>query len=133
MAKKKSVSALLATTVIAGAMMFGVLATQAQGALRHVDGTVLSKDAGARTFRITTQSGSRVRFKVNASTVFERIAGGFDGLRKGMAIEVDFVSTSNGPLAKHVEPHRGGGGGGGSDNHGGSHGGGGSDDGPNHT
>ena len=104
--------------------MFGVLATQAQAALRHVDGTVLSKDAGARTFRITTQGGSRMRFKVNSNTLFERIAGGFGGLGKGMKIQVDYVSTASGLLAKKVEPQ--GSGGGGSS-------GGGADDGPNHT
>jgi hypothetical protein len=123
MAKRKSVSAVLAITVIAGAMMFGVLATQAQAALRHVDGTVLSKDAGARTFRITAQNGSRMRFKVNSNTLFERIAGGFGGLHKGMKVQVDYVSTTSGLLAKKVEPQGSGGGGGG----------GGADDGPNHT
>jgi hypothetical protein len=116
----------LAITVVAGAMMFGVLATQAQAALKHVDGTVQSKDAGARTFRITTQNGSLLRFKVNSKTVFERIAGGFGGLSKGLAIEVNYVRTSNGLIAKKVEPQGGGGGGSGG-------GGGGSDDGPNHT
>jgi hypothetical protein len=125
MAKRKGVPAVLAITVIAGAMMFGVIATQAQAALRHVDGTVLSKDAGARTFRITTQNGSRMRFKVNSNTLFERIAGGFGGLGKGMKIQVDYVSTASGLLAKKVEP-QGSGGGSGS-------GGGGADDGPNHT
>jgi hypothetical protein len=129
MARKKSVSTLLAITVVSGALMFGVLATQAQAALKHVDGTVLSKDAGARTFRITTQGGSRLRFKVNSSTEFERIAGGFSGLRKGSAIEVDYVNAGNGLIARKVEPQ--GGSGGGSGGSGG--GGGGSDDGPNHT
>jgi hypothetical protein len=131
MARQKSVSSVLAVTAIAAASMFGVLATQAQAALKHVDGTVLSKDAGAGTFRITTQSGTRLRFKINSNTVIERIAGGFGGLRKGLAIEVDYLRTNNGLLARHVEP-RGGGGGGGGDDHGGGHGGG-ADDGPNHT
>jgi hypothetical protein len=132
MARKKSLAALLAITVVTGAMFFGVLATQAQAALKHVDGTVASKDAGSRTFRITTQNGSRLRFKVNSKTVFQRISGGFGGLRKGLAIEVDYVSTGNGLLAKQVETQGGGGGGGGGDDNGGGHGGG-SDDGPNHT
>ncbi len=130
MTKRKSVPALLALTAIAAALSFGTLAAPAQAALRHLDGTVLSKDAGTKTFRITTQSGSRVRIKVNASTRFERIAGGFGGLRKGMQIQVDAVQTSDGLLAKKVEPQ--GGGGGGHDDSGGG-GGGGSDDGPNHT
>jgi hypothetical protein len=131
MIRTKGVRALLAITVLAGASMLGVLASPAQAALRHVDGTVLSKNAGAKTFRITTQGGSQIRVKVNAGTVFERIAGGFGGLRKGMQIEVDGVQTSNGLLARKVEPQGGRGGGGG--DHGGGSGGGGSDDGPNHT
>jgi uncharacterized membrane protein YgcG len=133
MIRTKGVRALLAITVLAGALMLGVLASPAQAALRHVDGTVLSKDAGAKTFRITTQGGSQIRVKVNAGTVFERIAGGFGGLRKGMQIEVDGVQTNNGLLARKVEPQGGRGGGGGGGDHGGGSGGGGSDDGPNHT
>src|SRR4051794_12807348 len=100
MAKRKNASALLAIAMITGATMFAVLATQAQAALRHVDGTVLSKDAGARTFRLSTQGGSRLRFKVNSNTQFERIAGGFGGLGKGMRIQVDYVRTDNGLIAR---------------------------------
>jgi hypothetical protein len=129
MIRTKDVRVLLAITVLAGASMLGLLASPAQAALRHVDGTVLSKDAGAKTFRITTQGGSQIRVKVNAGTVFERIAGGFGGLRKGMQIEVDGVQTNSGLLARKVQPQGGRGGGGG----GGGSGGGGSDDGPNHT
>jgi len=131
MTKRKSVPALLALTAIAAVLTLGALAAPAQAALRHLDGTVLSKDAGTKTFRITTQSGNRVRIRVNASTRFERIAGGFGGLHKGMEVQVDAVQTSDGLLAKQIEP-QGGGGGGGHDDSGGS-GGGGSDDGPNHT
>lgn len=116
----------LAITVIAGALMFGVLASTAGAALKHYDGTVVSKNATAKTFRITTQGGSKLTFKVNGTTVFERIAGGFGGLSKGLAIEVDAVQTKAGLVARKVEPQGSGGGGGG------GHGGG-SDDGPNHT
>ena len=123
MARNKGVPALLAIAVLAGALMLGVLATQAQAALIHLDGTILSKDVGAKTFRISTQSGKQVRVKVNASTVFQRITGGFGGLRKGMRVEVEAKQTSSGLLAKHVEPKESGGGGGG---------GGGGNDGPNH-
>jgi hypothetical protein len=111
-------SALLAVTALLGALSVGVLAAPAQAALRHLDGTVVSKNADARSFRIATQSGT-VRVRVNARTEFERIAGGFGGLHKGMRIEVDAARTGDGLLARHVEPRGGGGGG--------------SDDGPNHT
>jgi Domain of unknown function (DUF5666) len=129
---RKRVSA-LTVAALAAALAVGVLAAPAQAALRHIDGTVLSKDSGSRTFRITTESGNRLRIKVNGATEFERIAG-FGALHKGMRIEVDAARTDSGLLAKQVEPQGGNGGGGGGDDSGGDdHGGGGADDGPNHT
>jgi hypothetical protein len=126
----KRVSLLLVTAALAATMTIGLLAAPAQAALRHIDGTVASKNASDHTFRITTQSGNHLRIRVNSSTVFQRIAGGFSGLHAGMRIEVEAQPTSNGLLAKHVETP-GGGGGGGEDDGGGHHGG--NDDGPNHT
>jgi Domain of unknown function (DUF5666) len=128
-------AALLATAVAAGALSIGLLAAPAQAALRHIDGTVVSKNSDNRSFRISTQSGNTIRIKVNGTTEFERIAG-FGALHKGMRVEVDAQTTANGLVAKQVEPQGGNGGGGGDDNSGGDdHGGdgGGSDDGPNHT
>jgi hypothetical protein len=129
-------AAILATAVLSGALTVGLLAAPAQAALRHIDGTVVSKNSANRTFRISTQSGNRIRIKVTATTEFERIAG-FGALTKGMQIEVDAQQTSNGLVAKQVEPQggRGGGGGGDDDSGGDDHGsgGGGADDGPNHT
>jgi Domain of unknown function (DUF5666) len=115
----KRVSLLIATAALAATLMLGVIALPAQAALRHIDGTVASKDAAGRTFRITTQSGSQLRIKVSASTKFDRIAG-FGALHKGLAVEVEAKSTSNGLVAVKVEPRQSGGGGG-------------ADDGPNHT
>lgn len=123
MAQRKSVSTLLAVLVLTGVALLGIAAT-ANAALRHIDGTVVSKNANARTFKVTTQGGSRVTIRVNANTVFQRIAGNFSGLRAGMAIEVEAQTTNSGLLAKHVEPKESGGGGGGH--------GGGADDPPNH-
>ncbi|HYQ77652.1 MAG TPA: DUF5666 domain-containing protein [Solirubrobacterales bacterium] len=122
-------AALFATALLAGALAVGLVAAPAQAALRHIDGTVVSKNSDTRTFKLSTQSGT-VRIKVNGTTKFDRIAG-FGALHKGMRIEVDAQKTSNGLVAKQVEPQGGGGGGGGGDDHGG--GGGGADDGPNHT
>ncbi|HEY6146024.1 MAG TPA: DUF5666 domain-containing protein [Solirubrobacterales bacterium] len=128
MPKRRAAS--IATAVLAVALTVGLLAGPAQAALRHIDGTVVSKNSDGRTFKLSTQSGT-VRIKVNRTTEFERIAG-FGALHKGMRIEVEAQSTSNGLVAKQVEPQGGSGGsGGGSDDHGG--GGGGADDGPNHT
>lgn len=118
----KRVSNLVVAAALAATMIFGILASQAQAALRHIDGTVVSKVAGDHTFRITTQGGGGVQIRVNGSTVFQRIAG-FGALHKGMSIEVEARTTSGGLVAKHVEP-RGGGGGNGA---GGGH------DGPSHT
>jgi hypothetical protein len=128
---------LIATAALAAALMVGVLAAPAGAALRHVDGTVVSKNSDNRTVKLSTQSGT-IRIKVNGTTEFERIAG-FGALRKGLAIEVDYVKTESGLVAKQIEPQGGNGGSGGSggdddppgDDHGGH--GGGSDDGPNHT
>jgi uncharacterized membrane protein YgcG len=125
-------AASIATAVLAVALTVGLLAGPAQAALRHIDGTVVSKNSDSRTFKLSTQSGT-VRIKVNGTTEFERIAG-FGALHKGMRIEVDAQSTSNGLVAKQVEPQGGSGGnGGGNDDSGGDDHGGGADDGPNHT
>jgi hypothetical protein len=126
-------SALLATAALAAALMVGVLALSAQAAVRHIDGTVVSKDFGNHTFRLVTENGNRLRIKVNGKTAFERI-GGFGALHKGLRIEVDAVRTDAGLLARQIEPQGGSGGGGGDDVGGDDNGsGGGADDGPNHT
>jgi hypothetical protein len=127
MRSRKRVTSLLAISVVAGALMLGVLATAAQAALRHLDGTVVSKNAATKTFKITTHGGSKLTLKVNGTTVFERIAGGFSGLHSGVAIQVDALPSDGGLIAKKVEPQSSGGG-----DDGGGHGGG-NDDGPNHT
>jgi len=114
----KRTSTLLATAILTGTMLLGLLAIQAQAALRHIDGTVVSKNSDNRTFRIVTQNGNKLRIKVNGATKFDRLAG-FGALHKGLRVEVDAVSTDGGLLAKQVEPQGEGGGGG--------------DDGPNHT
>ena len=111
-------AASIATAVLAVGLTVGLLAGPAQAALRHIDGTVVSKNGDNRTVKLSTQSGT-VRVKVNGTTEFERIAG-FGALHKGMRIEVEARSTSNGLVAKQIEPQGGSGGGG-------------ADDGPNHT
>lgn len=129
----KRVSSVLVIAALAAALIAAVLAAPASAAIRHIDGTVVSKNAKAQSFKLSTQSGT-INIRVNAATVFERISG-FGGLHKGLAVEVDAKQTSNGLLAKQVETQGGGGGdNSGGDDHGGDdHGGHGSDDGPNHT
>jgi hypothetical protein len=120
-----------ASVLLIAGLALAAVALPAQAAIRHVDGTVVSKNAENHSFRITTQNGNRIRIKVTSATRFERLAG-FGALHKGLAVEVDAKSTSNGLVATQVEP-RGGGGGGGADDGGGDDHGGGADDGPNHT
>jgi Domain of unknown function (DUF5666) len=122
-------AALLATAILAGALAVGLVAAPAQAALRHIDGTVVSKNSDNRTFKLKTQSGNTLRIKVNGATKFQRLAG-FGALHKGLRIEVDAQPTDSGLLAKQVETSGGSGGSGADDN--GGHGGG-ADDGPNHT
>jgi hypothetical protein len=105
-------------------LLAALAASEARAALRHFDGTVIGKNAAAKTFRIRTESGNRVRFHVNRATEFERIRGGFSGLHRGLRVEVDAKRTGHGLLAKKVEKHRSRGG----DDHGGENG----DDGPGH-
>ena len=102
---------LLALGLAAAALLGGLAASEAQAALRHFDGTVLSKNRDTHTFRIKTENGKRVRFRVNGATEFERIPGGFDGLKRGLRVEVDATRRSHGWLAKRVQKHRSGGGG----------------------
>ena len=129
----KRVSSLLALTAVTAALIAAVFAAPASAAVRHIDGTVISKSAKDHSFKLSTQSGT-LRIRVDSATVFERISG-FGGLHKGLAIEVDAKQTSNGLLAKQIETQGGGGDddGGGDDHGGDDHGRGGSDDGPNHT
>lgn len=112
----------IASLLLVTASLLAAFALPAQAAVRHIDGTVVSKNAASQSFRVTTQSGNQVRIKATSATVFQRIAG-FGGLHKGLAVEVEAKSTSNGLVAIMVETRGGGGNGGG----------GGADDGPNHT
>ena len=56
MAQRKRVSTLLAVVMMSGVALLGI-ATTAQAALRHIEGTVVSKNANARTFKVATQGG----------------------------------------------------------------------------
>jgi hypothetical protein len=99
-----------------------IAATPAQAAIKHYDGVVRAVDAKASTFKIRTEDGARAKFRVNRSTEFERIAGGFDGLKRGLAVEVDAKRTANGLLAREVETRRADGDGGDNEGPGGDHG-----------
>jgi len=124
-----------ASVLVIAALALAAVALPAQAAVRHIDGTVGSKNGDKNSFRVNTQNGNIIRIKVTSSTRFERLAG-FGALHQGLAVEVDAKSTSNGLVATQVEPRGGSSGGGGADDAGGDDhggGGGGADDGPNHT
>jgi hypothetical protein len=102
-------------------------------AVKHFEGTVLSKKRHPKRFTIRTEAGQKRKFRVNATTKFERISG-FGGLHRGLDVQVDAKRTDRGLVARKVEKR--GGGSRGADNtaiddHGSD--GGGGDDGPNHT
>ena len=100
----KRIPVVALTVIVLVAALFSALAvSQAQAALRHFDGTVLSKNSDSRTFRIETEQGRNVKFRVNRSTEFERIQGGFSGLHRGLRVEVDAKRTDNGLLARQVK------------------------------
>jgi hypothetical protein len=125
----KRVSSLFAVAAVCAALGAALFAGGAQAAVRHFDATVLAKDSAARTVRVRTEGGAAVTVKVNARTRFERIGGGFAGLARGMAIEIDATKASGRWVAIQIEPRSGGGGEDG-DDHGGH---GGHDDGPGHA
>jgi hypothetical protein len=127
----KRVTSLFAALLVASALLIAAVAGPATAAVRHIDGTVVSKNAKEKSFQLSTQSGN-LRIRVTSATFFDRLSG-FGALRKGLEIEVNAKQTGSGLVATKIEPRESGGGseGGGGDDHGGH--GGGHDDGPNHT
>ena len=91
------ISALLMSTGVAAA------------ATREYEGTVVSVNRDARTFKLRDSERGTIRIKVRRSTRFERIAG-FSGLRKGMRRVEATVKRSNGRWVG-IDVQRSGGGG----------------------
>jgi hypothetical protein len=116
---RKRVSSIFAISAVCAALGVVVFAGGAQAAVRHFDATVISKSSAGKTVQVRTESGAKLTFKVTARTKFERIAGGFSGLTKGLAVEIDANNASGRWVATQIEAD--------SDNSGGH------DDGPNHT
>jgi hypothetical protein len=83
--------------------------TAGSAALRQYEGTVVSVNRDARTFRLRDSERGTVRIKVTASTRFERIAG-FSSLRAGMRnIEASVRRSGGRWVARSVERSGGGG------------------------
>jgi hypothetical protein len=113
-----------ATPFLVAAVFAGGAVPATASAARQFEGTVVSVNRDARTFRLHDAQRGTKRIKVTRNTTFQRIAG-FAALRKGMRRVEATVRRSNGRwIAIRVERSGGGG------HHGG---GGGADDGPNHN
>ena len=66
-----------------------------QAATRQFEGTIVSVDRSARTFRLRDAQRGTVTIKVTSSTRFQRV-GGFAGLRAGLTRIEANVRRSNG-------------------------------------
>jgi hypothetical protein len=93
------------STTVAGAAQ----RETAGAAAREFEGTVVSKNSDAKTFRLRDVERGTVTIKVNRNTRFERI-NGFAGLKVGAKNIESTVKRSNGAwLALEVERSGGGG------------------------
>ena len=105
MAAMKISLTFLAVLISALAVSTGV----ASAATRQYEGTVVSVNRDARTFRLHDSERGTIRIKVTRSTRFERISG-LSGLRKGLKRVEATVRRSNGRwVATDVERSGGGG------------------------
>jgi len=106
----------LVTAAVAVAAPPGGAATDASAAaLREFEGTVVSVNRDARTFRLRDSERGTVKIRVTRSTRFERVAG-LSALRAGMTNIEAVVRRSNGRwVALEVERSGGGGDHGGDD------------------
>jgi shikimate kinase len=112
-----ALAALGATPAVSGASSAAATPDR-QAAARHVEGTVVSVNRRARTFRLRDAQRGTVTVEVTRRTRFERVAG-FARLRAGLTrIEATLRRANGAWVATAVERSGGGG----------RHGGGGSDD-----
>ena len=110
MRRKLMTGALVATTVVAAAAPAGSsgAAPSADAALRQFEGTIVSKNRDARTFRLRDSERGTVD-RVTRNTRFERIAG-FGGLNFGARnIEATVLRGDGRWIALEVERSGGGG------------------------
>ena len=103
-------TALVAVTAVAASSVpAGAAPTAGSAALREFEGTVVSKNGAARTFRLRDSERGTVRIRVTRNTSFERIAG-FAGLKVGATNIESTVRRRDGRWIA-VEVERSGGGG----------------------
>jgi hypothetical protein len=101
--------AAIGSTAVAGAASAAPSAPATQSASRQVEGTVLSVNRSARTFRLRDSQRGTFTIKVTGRTTFERV-GSFGALRAGMTrIEANIRRSNGAWVAGHVERSGGGG------------------------
>jgi hypothetical protein len=114
-----AVTAATALAVAAAGSTASAAPAAGSAAVRQFEGTVVSKNAGARTFRLRDSERGTVRIRVTANTRFERIDG-FAGLKVGAKNIESTVRRRDGRwIALEVERSGGGGQHGGDDSPGG--------------
>lgn len=104
-----ALAAVTAVAVVASSVPAGAAPTAGSAALRQFEGTVVSKNNAARTFRLRDSERGTVRIRVTSNTRFERIAG-FAGLKVGATNIESTVRRRDGRWIA-VEVERSGGGG----------------------
>ena len=105
-----------AVAAIAPGVSTAAAPSAAKAAVRQFEGTVVSKNREARTFRLRDAERGTVRIRVTRNTSFERI-GGFAGLKVGAKnIEATVRRRDGRWIAVSVERSGGGGQHGGDDN-----------------
>lgn len=101
--------AVTAVALVASSVPAGAAPTAGSAALRQFEGTVVSKNNAARTFRLRDSERGTVRIRVTSNTRFERIAG-FAGLKVGATNIESTVRRRDGRwIAVDVERSGGGG------------------------
>jgi hypothetical protein len=98
-------------TTVAGLALLAVAGPATAGAaVRQYEGTVVSVNRDARTFRLRDSERGTIRIKVKRSTRFERLSG-FSALRAGMnRVEAEVKRDHGRWVALLVERSGGGGG-----------------------
>lgn len=104
-----ALAAVTAVALVASSVPAGAAPTAGSAALRQFEGTVVSKNNAARTFRLRDSERGTVRIRVTSNTRFERIAG-FAGLKVGATNIESTVRRRDGRwIAVDVERSGGGG------------------------
>jgi hypothetical protein len=98
----------ITTFTVAALAALALLAPTASAATRSYEGTVVSVDRGAHTFKLRDSERGTVRVKVVSATRFEHISG-FSALRAGQRrIEVTVRRSGDRWVAVTVERSGGG-------------------------